>query len=105
MAAGRSFSANAPKLDADRAGGGRRPSGLVGEVLPGGAMIGWSPASGWNILKMRAFSAGGCFVACASSKGICMSRLEVAIGQLKRVRRYTMRLLEHTDPEEWFTQP
>jgi len=34
-----------------------------------------------------------------------MSRLEVAIGQLKRVRRYTMRLLEHTDPEEWFTQP
>jgi len=34
-----------------------------------------------------------------------MSRLELAIGQIKRVRKYSMRLLENTNPAEWFEQP
>ncbi len=34
-----------------------------------------------------------------------MSRLDLAVGQLKRVRKYTLRLLENTDPAEWFRQP
>jgi hypothetical protein len=34
-----------------------------------------------------------------------MSELELAVSQIKRVRKYTMRLLEHTNPKEWFEQP
>jgi hypothetical protein len=34
-----------------------------------------------------------------------MSRLELATSQIKRVRKYTLRLLEHTNPAEWFEQP
>jgi len=34
-----------------------------------------------------------------------MSRLELAISQIKRVRKYSMRLLENTNPDEWFQQP
>jgi hypothetical protein len=34
-----------------------------------------------------------------------MSRLDLAISLVKRSRKYTMRLLEHTNPSEWFQQP
>jgi hypothetical protein len=34
-----------------------------------------------------------------------MSRLEVAISLIKRSRKYTMRLLDNTNPDEWFEQP
>jgi uncharacterized damage-inducible protein DinB len=34
-----------------------------------------------------------------------MSRLEIAISQIKRARKYTLRLLENTNPEEWYEQP
>jgi uncharacterized damage-inducible protein DinB len=34
-----------------------------------------------------------------------MSRLELALGQLKRVRKYTLRLLENTDQADWYRQP
>jgi DinB superfamily len=34
-----------------------------------------------------------------------VSRLELALAQLKQARRYTLRLLDHTDPAEWFKRP
>jgi uncharacterized damage-inducible protein DinB len=34
-----------------------------------------------------------------------MSRLRLALGQLKAVRKYTLRLLDGTEPAEWFRQP
>jgi hypothetical protein len=34
-----------------------------------------------------------------------VSRLKLAIGQITRARRYTIRLLDHTDPADWFRQP
>jgi uncharacterized damage-inducible protein DinB len=34
-----------------------------------------------------------------------MSRLQLPIRQIKQVRRYTLRLLDNTDPAEWFRQP
>jgi uncharacterized damage-inducible protein DinB len=34
-----------------------------------------------------------------------MSRLDLAVGQISRVREYTLRLLDNTNPAEWFRQP
>jgi hypothetical protein len=34
-----------------------------------------------------------------------MTAVQIALGQLKRARRYTCRLLDHTDPAAWFDQP
>jgi uncharacterized damage-inducible protein DinB len=34
-----------------------------------------------------------------------MSRLEMATNLIKRSRKYTLRLLENTNPDEWFQQP
>jgi hypothetical protein len=34
-----------------------------------------------------------------------MSRLDLAIHQLSHVRKYTVRLLGHIDPTDWFRQP
>lgn len=34
-----------------------------------------------------------------------MSRLDLVVGQIARVRKYTVRLLENVDPADWFRQP
>lgn len=34
-----------------------------------------------------------------------MDRLQAAIEQIQRVRGYTARLIDHTDPDQWFWQP
>src|SRR5438876_11297762 len=34
-----------------------------------------------------------------------MSRLELATGQISRVRGYTLRLLDKVEPADWFRQP
>jgi uncharacterized damage-inducible protein DinB len=34
-----------------------------------------------------------------------MSRLSLAVSQIARARKYTLRLLDNTDPAEWFKQP
>jgi uncharacterized damage-inducible protein DinB len=34
-----------------------------------------------------------------------MTSVEIALGQLRRVRRYTCRLLDRTDSADWFNQP
>src|SRR5258708_2720180 len=34
-----------------------------------------------------------------------MTRLELAIHQISRVRKYTIRLLDHVDQADWFWQP
>ena len=34
-----------------------------------------------------------------------MTRIDVALKQIKQTRRYTLRLLENTDESEWFRQP
>jgi hypothetical protein len=34
-----------------------------------------------------------------------MTRLSLALDQIALARKYTVRLLEHTDPSDWFRQP